>query len=209
VAVIAQGLLGGARVLLLEYRFPAAMTHAFLAQFFFCLTVSLATFTSPQRSPVDQKAQAGALRPLSAVAVVALFIQLLLGAAFRHRGLGITPHLVGAVIVTIVISWVSMSVLKLGRRAPVVRPRLNRLAVWAIAALVVQLILGVAAYYARLASQNDPQPLPPMVYLTVAHVACGALVLAIVLTLALRVFQISAPPGPVAEFRPRAERATS
>ena len=46
----------------------------------------------------------------------------------------------------------------------------------ALTLLVVQLCLGIAAYMTRLASPNDPQPLNPMIAITVAHVACGALV---------------------------------
>jgi hypothetical protein len=42
----------------------------------------------------------------------------------------------------------------------------------------------------RLASPNDPQPLNPMVGITVAHVACGALVFATTIVLTLRTFKV-------------------
>ena len=60
--------------------------------------------------------------------------------------------------------------------------------------LVVQLSLGVAAYITRLGSPNDPQPLNPMVSITVAHVACGALVFATTIVLTLRVFKVLPTP---------------
>ena len=59
----------------------------------------------------------------------------------------------------------------------------------AAALLFVQLLLGLAAYITRAASPNDPQPLTPMVSVTVAHVACGALVFATTIVLTLRVIR--------------------
>jgi len=49
--------------------------------------------------------------------------------------------------------------------------------------------LGLAAYITRTASPNDPQPLNPMVAVTVAHVAGGALVFATTIVLTLRVIR--------------------
>ena len=51
-------------------------------------------------------------------------------------------------------------------------------------------VLGIAAYITRVASPNDPQPLNPMVGITVAHVACGALVFATTIILTLRTFKV-------------------
>jgi cytochrome bd-type quinol oxidase subunit 1 len=56
--------------------------------------------------------------------------------------------------------------------------------------LALQLFLGIAAYITRVASPNDPQPLNPMVGITVAHVACGALVFATSIVLTLRAFKV-------------------
>jgi heme A synthase len=60
----------------------------------------------------------------------------------------------------------------------------------ALALLLVQLFLGLAAYLTRLASPNDPQPLNPMIGITVAHVACGALVFATTIVLTLRTYRV-------------------
>jgi len=67
---------------------------------------------------------------------------------------------------------------------------LTRPATIALVLLLVQLFLGVAAYLTRLASPSDPQPLNPMIGITVAHVACGALVFATTIVLTLRVFRV-------------------
>jgi hypothetical protein len=54
----------------------------------------------------------------------------------------------------------------------------------------VQLSLGIAAYITRLGSPNDPQPLNPMISITVAHVACGALVFVSTIVLTLRAYRV-------------------
>jgi hypothetical protein len=50
--------------------------------------------------------------------------------------------------------------------------------------LMIQLCLGVGAYIVKMADRNAPQPLPPVVNMTTAHVAVGALVLVTSLYLA-------------------------
>ena len=60
----------------------------------------------------------------------------------------------------------------------------------ALGLLGLQLCLGIAAYVARLASPNDPQPLNPMISITVAHVACGALVFVTTIVLTLRTYRV-------------------
>jgi heme A synthase len=69
-------------------------------------------------------------------------------------------------------------------------PYLSRPAKIAATLLVLQLFLGLAAYLTRTVSPDDPQPLHPMVGVTVAHVATGALVLATTLLLTLRAFRV-------------------
>ena len=56
--------------------------------------------------------------------------------------------------------------------------------------LLIQLALGIATYFARAASPNDPQPLNPMISLTVAHVAGGALLFAATIVLTLRAYRV-------------------
>jgi heme A synthase len=67
---------------------------------------------------------------------------------------------------------------------------LARPATLAAVVLGLQLLLGVLTYLARRASPDDPQPLNPMIGLTVAHVACGALLLAMTVILGLRAFRL-------------------
>jgi heme a synthase len=194
--VIAQGLLGGLTVKLM---LPLAVStaHATLAQIFFCTTVALAVFTS--RSWTNQQVmfeETGTLpvRNVCLAATITIFLQLILGATLRHSATWdkhlptelLAAHIAGAIAVTIILAGAAIMVLRrYGREAFLARP-----AIIALVLLAVQLMLGVAAYLARLASPNDPQPLQPMVAITVAHVACGALVFATTIVLTLRTFKV-------------------
>src|SRR6266550_8467799 len=199
VGVVAQGLLGGLTVKLM---LPLAVStaHATLAQLFFCTTVSLAVFTSAswiKARPKFEEKGSLPLRYLCPVAVVTIFLQLILGATLRHSATWDKPlptdlvlaHIGGALTVVIALGSVAFSVLRRykGERF------LTTPATIALGLLFVQLFLGLAAYLTRVASPNDPQPLNPMVGMTVAHVACGALVFATTIVLTLRTFRIVSP----------------
>ena len=88
-AVILQGLLGGLTVLLLLPA-PVSIGHAGLAQLFFCLTLSLALFTSPGWRGVRRTRwtirRCGAL---AAATTALVYVQILLGATMRHTGAGL------------------------------------------------------------------------------------------------------------------------
>src|SRR5690348_8810415 len=106
--VIAQAVLGGITVLF-YLPGPVSVGHACLGQLFFCITVSLALFTRYDwrwDKPVAQDALTPSLRQLAAGTTAAIFLQLMLGAAFRHNGLGIIPHVIGAVVVAVGAFWI-------------------------------------------------------------------------------------------------------
>ena len=194
--VVAQGLLGGLTVKLM---LPLAVStaHATLAQLFFCTTVSLAVFTSAswiKDRPTIEEQGSLTVRYVCAAAVVTIFLQLVIGATLRHSATWDKPlptdllltHVGGAIAVTILLGSAALMILRRHRSETfLVRP-----AKVALSLLGLQLCLGVAAYLARVASPNDPQPLNPMVGITVAHVACGALVFATTIVLTLRAFKV-------------------
>jgi len=195
-AVIAQGLLGGLTVKL-NLPLIVSATHATLAQLFFCTTVSLAVFTSRSwiaDQPVMEEQGSPAVRYLCVAAAAMIFVQLILGATLRHSATWDKPlptdllltHIGGAIAVTVILGTAAAITLK--RHAGYTF--LTRPAKIALGLLFVQLSLGVAAYITRMASPNDPQPLNPMVGITVAHVACGALVFATTIVLTLRSFRV-------------------
>ncbi len=195
-AVIAQGLLGGLTVKLM---LPLAVSsaHATLAQLFFCTTVSLAIFTSRswmEARPLPEEKGVLPLRNLCTVALVTIFLQLILGATLRHSATWdqhlpvelILAHIGGAVVVTLALGSASVATLLRHKDEKF----LTRPALIALLLLVAQLSLGIAAYITRLASPNDPQPLNPMISITVAHVACGALVFVSTIVLTLRTYRV-------------------
>jgi cytochrome c oxidase assembly protein subunit 15 len=194
--VIAQGLLGGLTVKL-NLPLVVSAAHATLAQLFFCTTVSLAVFTSRswiQNQPAIEEQGSPSIRYLGIAAAVTIFLQLIVGATLRHSATWDKPlptdllltHIVGAVAVTLLLGTTALLTLRRhGGETFLTRP-----AKIALSLLAVQLFLGLAAYITRMASPNDPQPLNPMVGITVAHVACGALVFATTIVLTLRTFKV-------------------
>jgi heme a synthase len=186
--VILQGLLGGATVLL---DLPPAVSaaHATLAQLFFCTVVSLALFTGrwwQSALPQLEETETPSVRALGVVASGVILLQLIFGAAFRHNGFGILPHLVGAAAVTVMILWMTQVIVRRHAAAPVLRRGARSLQ----ALLGVQLLLGGAAYWVLGATRDAPEPEPLYVVITVAHVVIGALVLAAAVVLTLACFRM-------------------
>jgi cytochrome c oxidase assembly protein subunit 15 len=193
--VIVQGLLGGLTVKLM---LPLAVSsaHATLAQLFFCTTVALAVFTSRSwfktNLSIDEKGTLP-VRYVCAAAAGTILIQLVLGATLRHSATWdkhlptelLIAHIGGAIAVAVILASGSFMILR--RHSDV--SFLTRPATIALALVGLQLLLGVAAYLTRLRSPADPQPLHPMIGITVAHVACGALVFATTIVMTLRAFK--------------------
>jgi heme A synthase len=98
----------------------------------------------------------------------------------------VLAHIGGALAVTLTLGGAALTVLRRHKGETF----LTRPATIALVLLVVQLFLGVAAYMTRLGSPSEPQPLNPMISITVAHVACGALVFATTIVLTLRTFRV-------------------
>jgi cytochrome c oxidase assembly protein subunit 15 len=183
-AVIFQGLLGGLTVKLL---LPPAVSisHACLAQLFFSTTVAIALFTS--KSWIDGAEMVEdhgwpSLRSLAIVTPVMVLAQIALGAAFRHRAIGVLPHVLFSMVVTLAVLFVATFVM---HQFPDHRA-LSAAAKALLGVTTLQVMLGVAAYYTRL--QAAEQPLA-MVLTTVAHVATGGLTLASSVILSIQILR--------------------
>jgi cytochrome c oxidase assembly protein subunit 15 len=187
--VIAQGVLGGMTVIFL---LPPVISsaHAALAQTFFCIVVSIVLFTGRRwveeqpRAELDQRRPA--LFTLTLLSIFVLYVQLILGAMFRHHGLSWWPHVINAGVVAIVLSWTAV-------RAITVYPQVDdvrRPAIAMLSLMVAQLCLGFLAFITRVMWGRDAvQPELPMVIATVVHVAVGALLLATTVVLAIQVWR--------------------
>jgi heme a synthase len=198
-AVILQGVLGGLTVL---YMLPAPVSigHAGLAQLFFCLTVSVALFTSrswlaPAVAPVDDATLRGRALGLT----IAIYIQILLGATMRHIGAGlaipdfplsfghvippmwsaqIAVHFAHRAFALVVAAWIVANAVYVWRRHRE-RRELVGPATWLVGLVVVQATLGA------LVVLTAKQPV-----LNTLHVATGAIVLGTSLVITLRAFRV-------------------
>jgi heme a synthase len=187
--VIAQGILGGMTVRMFQPP-PVSAAHATLAQLFFSTVVAIAVFTSSWwNGALPEIDDPGTPR------VRTLVLQLILGAAFRHKGFGIIPHLVGAVIVTILIFMTAGALKKRFANEPALLSCARYLHIL----IGVQLLLGAGAYWSRLYGARFPQPIGVMVALTVVHTVTGALVLAVTLVTTLICYRMLKSDNPVAD----------
>jgi cytochrome c oxidase assembly protein subunit 15 len=189
--VIAQGILGGLTVRMFQ---PPAVSaaHATLAQLFFSTVVAIAFLTGAwwqSNIPEWEDSRTPRIRSLTIWTIAAVFLQLILGAAFRHKGFGIIPHLMGAVIVTIL---VFMTAGALKRRFSNAQP-LRKCARLLHILIGVQLLLGASAWWSRIYAAPFPQPVAIMVTLTVVHTVTGALLLATTLITALVIYRMVRP----------------
>lgn len=186
VAVILQGLLGGLTVLFL-LPWYISVSHAALAQLFFCLTASVALFTGRGwMEPIERTTVEGpvSLPRLSLLTTAAIFIQLVLGASLRHQAIGVTPHLLWAFAVAGLAGWTQWLALSQGTAAS-----LRRAAMALTTLVVLQLGLGLAAYMGRLSTADTPQTPFVVVGITVVHVSAGALALATSVLLTLLAYR--------------------
>ena len=198
--VIVQAILGGQVVIrLLHYWLP--VIHACFAQLVFAAVLSIAVFTS--RWWVSEQPQLEDRGPLSIHAVALLnaaviFLQVFLGAAFRHQDMSIWPHIVGAMAVLASVIWTSIVLRKRFSQSR----ELSKSRIMLHAVFGVQFLLGLGAYWSRLTTADAPQPVPLMIVLTVAHTVVGALVFAaavVILLLCYRVVPRGREAGAVAQ----------
>jgi len=187
--VIVQGVLGGLTVLFFLPA-PISSAHAAVAQTFFCIAVAIAVFTGrawlKEHPRVELDTRRPSLFTLALLSIFVLYVQLLLGAMFRHHGLSWWPHVAHAVVVATVISWTAIRAISVYSNVDAVK----RPAVLMLGLMVGQLCLGFFAFIARVMWGHDAaQPELPMVISTVVHVAVGALLLATTVVLAIQVWR--------------------
>jgi cytochrome c oxidase assembly protein subunit 15 len=176
-----QGVLGGVTV---YFNLPALVSaaHATLGQTVFLLLVIMAELVGEGARPSAAPA-AGRLRWLGAAAVLALWLQLFVGAVMRHGGAGISWHLAGAAIASLVAGSFGASVL-LNRREPSLASPAGAL----LALLGTQIALGVAT--ADFRAMPSPRTNYAMIAVATTHLAVGAFLLGVTTLLAFRLFRL-------------------
>ena len=175
-----------------------AAAHASLAPLFLSAITAIAVLTSrgwsqePQR--VDDRGLPW-LRPLAISAPVLVFLQILMGAAYRHKLMSVMPHMAGAMIVSLVTLIVSMVVMQ---QYPE-HPPLRHAAIALMSVVLAQVTLGVAAFTLQLL---DMENTPAGIVSTVLHVLTASLTLAASLILAMQVHRCVRAKSPVQAATP-------
>lgn len=223
--VIFQGILGGLTVL--EFTPPLISTaHATVGQTMFCLLAVIAVFTS--KSWLEEPSQT--ISPKEAAPLIRhawmligfLYLQLILGAAFRHVWTKwgpnaanrwpahkivhafLYPHMLNALLVAGLILYLSMRALS--KHANITL--LKRPAIWMLLLLILQLVLGVSAYFVRVVQGVDEvQPTLGLVAVTVAHLAVGALILALAMIFTVQAYRHRGESGEMMPTNGRQEVA--
>ena len=221
--VIFQGILGGLTVL--NFLPPAISTaHGVVGQTMFCLLAAIAVFTS--RSWLKEpkwkitRKEARALLRHCWMLIGFLYLQLILGAAFRHVWtkwgptaanrwpaqkiihLFLYPHIVNALLVSALALYVSLQAIKKHSRIP----HLQRPAAALLALLILQLLLGVSAYITRVVySVDELQPTLTLVATTVAHLGTGALMLASTAIVTIQAYRYRSERAQVLPFSRKRE----
>lgn len=207
-AVIAQGALGGMRVLFDEVQL--AKIHGCVGPAFFAFAVGLAAMTSRRWQQAGERAEAGASR-IERLAILTTFLaycQLVLGAQLRHLAPGSVPgtfrlvlffHL--AVAAALVAHGLTLWVRTL--RAPRYELSLRRPALALAGLILLQIALGVSTWagkygwpawlgdYGFAAGHVVKADSGHQIWMVTAHVATGSLILATSLLVALRAGRLS------------------
>jgi cytochrome c oxidase assembly protein subunit 15 len=188
VGVIAQGVVGGLRVVLLTD--ALAMVHGPLAQAFFALVVAIALVTAPVMAR-PAPAVDDATRWVTLAATLLIYVQIVFGALLTHAG-RIDLHLAGAVAVFVLAPMVTARLRRTGDAVAAPAARLL------LGLLGLQLLLGVGSYVVRFTPVWIPGGQLTMLALPVAHRLTGGLILAAAVVLAVRVLGAARPvPGPM------------
>jgi cytochrome c oxidase assembly protein subunit 15 len=182
--IVAQAILGGQVVIrLLHYWLP--VMHACFAQIMFGAILSIAVFTSKwwtaEQALLEDRGSPS-IYSLVLLNAGVIFLQVFLGAGFRHKEIPIWPHAAGSLAVLATVIWTAVVLRKRFENSP----ELTKMRILLHSVFGLQFLLGIGAYWSRIATAEAPQPMPLMVTLTVTHTVVGALLFAVsILTILL------------------------
>lgn len=195
--VVAQALFGG--LIIHSMRHPAiSMTHATLAQGFFCLTIAIALFSS--NTWFRDMANAQVIRQpnrsylfLMKLSVAVIFVQVIMGAGVRHSNDStdmflpyLLAHIAGAFAVICTIIWFNLRTWHVYRD---VLP-LRHTAIWAGSIVLYQIIFGILSIFANRARLQPEMAETFHVVVSTAHLLGGATLLALMLGSTLRAYRL-------------------
>ena len=123
-----------------------------------------------------------------------IFLQVFLGAGFRHFEMPIWPHAAGSLFVLTTVIWTAVVLRKRFEKSP----ELTKMRILLHSVFGLQFLLGIGAYWSRIATAQAPQPMPIMVSLTVIHTVVGAFLFAVSILTILLCYRLVPRSGEVA-----------
>lgn len=189
-AVVLQAVLGGLTVRYL-LPLPVSVAHACLGQTFFCLIAALAYVSSSEWTggrKLAETPETAVLKRLAAATLGIAYIQLILGAVVRHtHGHGISVHYMGAFLIIVHLFLMYSRI----QRAEPLRMAFSKHAAALFLISIVQIALGFGSFVYRLVLDQKIVRPATQVLFTTAHQTTGALLLALILVLTLRVYRLN------------------
>jgi cytochrome c oxidase assembly protein subunit 15 len=186
--VVVQAILGGQVVIrLLHYWLP--VIHACFAQIVFGAVLGIAVFTSKwwvSEQPLLEDSGSPSIHTLTILNSAVIYLQVILGAGFRHKEIPIWPHMVGALLVMGMVIWTAVALRKRFEKSR----ELTKARILLHAIFGIQFLLGLAAFWARRSTADAPQPMPVTVTLTVIHTVVGAILFAFSVLVVLTCYRV-------------------
>jgi heme A synthase len=199
--VVAQAVLGGQVVRqLLHYWLP--VIHASFAQIVFAAVLSIAVFTSKwwvSERPQLEDSGTPSIHSVAILNAAVIYLQVILGAGFRHKEIPIWPHMAGALVVLGMVIWTAVALRKRFAQSR----EFSKARILLHAIFGTQFLLGLGAYWSRLTTADAPQPMPVMVTLTVIHTVVGAILFAFSVLVVLMCYRLIPRRREVAAAAPR------
>lgn len=186
--VILQALLGGITVL---YSLPplVSILHACMGQIFFCLLVALSEITSFRwlyYQKMLNKRIGLSILYLGILCFITLFLQLIIGAIFRHTGNALMWHIIGAWVGAFIIVWLCAQIISEYKNDSF----LSLPAICLIGLIVFQIFIGATTAIIKLSPSGQYETFFKQLIPTL-HVVCGALLLAFTIVLTLRAYRLN------------------
>jgi len=186
--VVVQAVLGGQVVIrLLHYWLP--VIHACFAQIVFAAVLGIAVFTSKwwvSERPQLEDSGSPSIHTLTTLNAAVIYLQVILGAGFRHKDIPIWPHMAGALLVMGMVIWTAVALRKRFEKSR----ELSKARILLHAIFGTQFLLGLAAFWSRRSTADAPQPMPVMVTLTVIHTVVGAILFAFSVLIVLMCYRL-------------------
>jgi heme A synthase len=164
--------------------FHAVFAHVLLSIF---VVLAVGLFGEPDRRNLVDDFDRISFRKLSFVTAAVAFLQVLLGATYRHSLMGVMLHILNALVLIVAVLVLCMLMVRQYPEHPALRPAAIALGV----VTGVQVALGFATFIILILGAEGA----PLLFLSAAHVATGTLTLAAAVLIAVQIRRYVRPTG--------------